>query len=113
VISANLISQIPILFVEKLISEGFSEQEQEEFCSMLLKNHIRHLQQNSGRSLLIGDNGREFSDSVGKFIRKEPSLVGVSMGKPFFNWTWNLAPIPEFSDTETMKLLMGAWRIKE
>ena len=111
VISANMLSQIPISFVDRFNAEGFNNDEQLSFCTLLLKNHIRHLQQNSGRSLLICDNGREFSDSSDKFIRKEPSLSGLNLGKPFFGWSWNLAPIPEFSNTESLKLLMGAWQI--
>jgi hypothetical protein len=112
VISANLLSQIPISFVPKMQELGIPNDDQVTICETLLKNHIHHLKQNSGRSLLITDIGREFLDPSHRFLRKEPTLIGLNLGKAFQSWNWDLAPIPEVSVKEHMRLMMGAWHIK-
>lgn len=110
VISANVISQLPLLplhWLEKAKGPQYSEEDLFIFSEELIQNHINWITNSSGNTLLIHDYERIFVDKNQNILREEPSIHNYKTSKnpcDKTEWLWNIAPIPELSRNEGMQM---------
>lgn len=111
VISANVMSQIPLhlyRFVAKHLKNKFNDIEIDDFLKRSCKNHLRYLRAFKAKVLLITDVETLYLNSSGELQEKEASYPYLSLPPTDREWTWSLAPIPEFSpDTEVRMKVAG------
>lgn len=92
VVSANILSQLPLLPLRRLEATGLHAQpELEAFASRLLGEHIRLLQDGPGAACLLADIGWNGTAGIVDPLR------GTPLPPPVRTWTWNVAPRPEIS----------------
>lgn len=99
VISANLLSQIP-LHLERYIDAKFKKInsfEKEAYLEASCKNHILYLKSFSCPALLYCDRERLYKNAKGEIIEKEQGLPDLSLESPEREWTWNVSPLNEFA----------------
>lgn len=111
VISANCLSQLPILPVQWLIKKSNSslnEDQLHSYAQRIIDNHLYMLTQMTRDILLISDFQKHFVNPKGHLLSIEDSLMGIKAPSWQDTWMWNLAPIPEFSRNENMFLKVGA-----
>lgn len=91
-ISANILSQLPLLPLRRLEASGLHAQpELDAFAASLLEEHARLLQEHSGTACLISDIRWHGISGIVDPLR------GVVLPPPVRTWIWNVAPRPEIS----------------
>ena len=89
-VSANILSQLPLIPVKRLAATGkYRPEELEAFARGLLEEHLALLHRLTGTTCLITDTAWLDGDKV-----TDP-LHGISLNAPTRTWTWNIAPRPE------------------
>jgi len=92
IVSANILSQLPLLPLRRLEATGLHAQpELEAFASRLMEEHVRLLQDGPGTACLIADIRWHGTSGI------ENPLRSVALPPPVRTWTWNVAPRPEIS----------------
>jgi len=108
VISANLLSQLPLGQTEKLKKIGYSHELIQQTVSEIQLEHLQLLQDCSPAGLLFSDYLVEVIDSNDNLVEQEESVsaqLDISWQK---TWNWNIAPIPEYTKNQALRLKMGA-----
>jgi len=91
-VSANILSQLPLLPLRRLESSGLHPQpELDAFAARLLEEHVRLLHEHSGTACLISDIRWHGTSGIGNPLRF------VALPPPVRTWIWNVAPRPEIS----------------
>lgn len=101
VVSANLMSQlplIPIAFVQRYLP--FSTDAEARFARSILQAHLDFIHAFPAVSCLITDRTRETIDRDGAPVRVNGALYGLDLPNPDREWIWDIAPIGEISRTE-------------
>lgn len=92
IVSANILSQLPLLPLRRLEATGLHAQpELEAFASRLLAEHVRLLEACPGTPCLLADIRWHGTSGI------ENPLRGIELPPPVRTWTWNVAPSPEIS----------------
>lgn len=92
VVSANILSQLPLLPLRRLEAAGLhSPRELEAFASRLLEEHVRLLRDGPGAACLLTDIRWHGTAGIADPLR------GTPLPPPVRTWTWNVAPRPEIS----------------
>ncbi len=110
VVSANILSQRPLLIGEYLERKAaeLSEDEIEGFLRAMVERHLAALARFRGVACLITEIERLFSDG-GVAIRREDPLHGVKIPFPGWEWSWEIAPRPEMGpDFDVTYRVLGA-----
>ncbi len=95
VVSANVLSQLPLYLRERLEHEGrYGDEELDAFDRAVVQGHLDALAACSGRALLIADSVREIHDR-GAPIEATDILFGVELPPWEREWAWDIAPRPE------------------
>jgi hypothetical protein len=95
VVSANLLSQLPLLprlYLRERTARP--EDEVEAFATAIVRAHLAALADASGRACLISDNQVLYVDGD-RLLGDEDPLHGVDIGFGDRSWTWDFAPRPE------------------
>ncbi|WP_407530319.1 hypothetical protein [Methylobacterium oryzisoli] len=93
VVSANLLSQLPILPVERLPDR--SPWSAETLGRRIVAHHLDALVGLRARVCLITDVEAIEEDRAGRVIERSDLLYGVDPGIPDHAWLWDLAPLGE------------------
>lgn len=96
VISANLISQLPLMPVDWLSVKRteLSEETLEAFARGIVDHHLAMLQNHPGRVVLITEVLRRIHDRE-KTLQKIDPLFGAPLYYEGEEWTWDIAPMGE------------------
>lgn len=89
-VSANMLSQLPLLPREYLDGRGGNG----GLWRALVEDHLAGLEAFPGVACLIADIERLVCDD-GKVIERRDLLEGVDLNYPGRQWTWDIAPRPE------------------
>ncbi len=100
VISANLLSQLPIRPVARL--EGsrrpigtWTRDDGDAFGRRIVEGHLTALAALSAKVCLLTDLDEEEADREGRVQARHDLLYGVRLAKPDRSWIWELAPFGE------------------
>lgn len=90
VVSANILSQLPLLPVARLEARGaFRPAALDAFARRLREEHLSWLARFPGVTCLITDTAWSDGDQAGNL------LPGIGLPAPDRAWTWTIAPRPE------------------
>lgn len=113
VISANVMSQIPLHlhnYVLKNIKNSFTEEEIADFLLESTKAHFDYLQSfQAFRKLLITDVETLYYDGKGRLIESQLNYSHLNLPSPKQEWIWNVAPIPELSREQEMRMKVAGF----
>lgn len=111
VVSLNLLSQLPILPLERLAELGVSEAEGERFARALIDGHLRWLRGlGATRAALVSDVRRRWFSRGSEGVEVEDALHGVRIGgEPDRAWVWEVAPWGEIDAQTRLSLDVQAW----
>ncbi len=100
VISANLLSQLPIRPVARL--EGsrrpigtWTRDDGDAFGRRIVEGHLAALAALPAKICLLTDLDEEETDREGRVHARHDLLYGVRLAKPDRSWIWELAPVGE------------------
>jgi len=96
VISANLLSQLPLVPLDHLevIAPELSKAERDRFARSVIDHHLALLQAQSATVCLITETMRSISDGE-NLIEKIDPLFGATLFYEGREWWWDMAPRPE------------------
>ena len=100
VISANLLSQLPIRPVARLEASrrplgGWTPADGDAFGRRIVEAHLGALAGLKARVCLVTDIDENEEDRQGRIEARHDLLYGVRLGAPDEAWTWELAPFGE------------------
>lgn len=98
VISANCLSQLALLPVERL--ERMSSSMRRRFAGLgrrIVEGHLAALRRFSGRVCLLTDSQARDVDVEGRVIATRDLLEGVRLPAADADWDWSLAPLGEWA----------------
>ena len=100
VISANLLSQLPIRPVERLEASRralgpWTPEDGDAFGRRIVAGHLDALAGLTARVCLVTDIDETEEDRQGQVHARHDLLYGVRLGTPERAWTWDLAPFGE------------------
>jgi hypothetical protein len=100
VISANLLSQLPIRPVARLEASrrplgGWTPADGDAFGRRIVEAHLDALAGLKARVCLVTDIDETEEDRQGRIEARHDLLYGVRLGAPDEAWTWELAPFGE------------------
>ncbi len=100
VISANLLSQLPIRPVERLEASrhplgAWMPEDGDAFGRRIVEGHLEALAGLRARVCFITDIDETEEDRQGRIYARHDLLYGVRLGNPEREWTWELAPFGE------------------
>lgn len=98
VVSANLLTQLPLLPMG-LVQEkgrGYGEEETKTFARGIVENHLELLAALPGRVTVLTETRRVICDGSEVLHEIDP-LFGVAIPASGRKWTWNIAPRPEIN----------------
>lgn len=95
VVSANVLSQLPLVPLSFLRNKGIAIDET-AFARRIVAHHLALLAVCPGTVCLIGETERLFSDGAHSLETEDP-LWGVNIAMDGPSWIWELAPRPEAS----------------
>lgn len=100
VISANLLSQLPIRPVARLEASrrplgGWTPADGDAFGRRIVEAHLGALAGLKARVCLVTDIDETEEDRQGRIEARHDLLYGVRLGAPDEAWTWELAPFGE------------------
>jgi hypothetical protein len=105
VISANLLSQLPILLLERLESRcpWIDDEVRMSFARAIIDHHLALLQNHDGQICLISEVMRLVHDHDQPIEKVDP-LFGTSLPYEGEEWWWDIAPRPELGPDFDVKL---------
>ena len=115
VLSVNLMSQLPIhleVFIAKKCKNNFTQQQIQTFLKIVTKNHLTYLKSFQTNVILITDTQTFYYDKNEKVIQIDNNYEHLSLPNPDCEWSWNLAPIPEFQKDVGMKMHVCGFVLK-
>jgi hypothetical protein len=119
VLSANLLSQLPVLPLEAIEQRApqVTDSAREAMAQMLVTRHLDWLSRVAPRAAAYtdiaglwfesGQAGRQPQDR--QPVEREDSAWGVDLPPPDTCWTWDIAPAPEQDPARDLCLTVGAW----
>lgn len=111
VISANILSQLPLIPIAfaKKTPASLSEDTLTKLSQNILINHMAYLQTCQGTVCLISEIERQFCTN-GRIIEVEDPLWGYNLKRDRAEWLWELAPRGEISkDFAVRNRVIGAY----
>ncbi|MBL4720963.1 MAG: hypothetical protein JKY20_07525 [Alphaproteobacteria bacterium] len=102
VISANLLSQLPLAPVEFMHRHvTLSPDAETRFARTILQAHLDYIAGFSAVTGLITDRTRQTLDRDGSVLRASDALYGLALPAPDREWIWDIAPLGELSRHES------------
>lgn len=99
IISANILSQLPLL-IEKYLRKRSTLTEKQilDYSFQIINSHVNDLKKRSNRFIIITETRRNYFEKNGKLIESEKPLFGVKTPEKYLidSWQWKLAPFGEF-----------------
>lgn len=110
VVSANLLSQLPVLPERWLRRLGYNEEALHAFGTELMQAHLDYLRQFHAVRLLLTDLEWRIMDGETCMEREDP-LRGLTLPSPDAAWLWSVAPKGERDRHFSYVYQVGASRI--
>ncbi len=114
VMSVNIMSQLPIhleSYIKKRLKNKFTDEEVETYLQRVTANHYQYLKSFSCPVILISDIEASYYDRKDVLLQTDANYSHLILPKPLKEWTWNVAPIPEFDKNIAMKMTVHAFVI--
>lgn len=111
VVSANLLSQLPLIPLAFVRKRGSRVDDATAFAfgQAIVKSHLGFLQTCPGTVCLISEIERRLYDGA-RVLESEDPLWGVSLHREGKEWFWDMAPKPEVSpDYDIRNLVKGSY----
>lgn len=115
VLSVNVMSQLPLhleTYIEKKLKNKFSQDQIDNFLKDVTRNHLTYLQSFKSNVILITDTQTIYYDKNEKVIQTDNNYEHLSLPNPTEEWSWNVAPIPEFQKNVGMKMRVSGFVLK-
>jgi hypothetical protein len=112
VLSVNVMSQLPLhlkTYIKKKLTGNFLESQVKKYLEAVTENHLNYLTSFSCPIFLITDVETVYTDGKDVLLQKDINFAHLTMPKYVDEWTWNLAPIPEFDKNIAIKMLVSAF----
>lgn len=111
VVSLNLLSQLPILPLERLADLRVTEAQGEAFARALIEGHVRWLRGlGAARAALVSDVCRRWFTRGREVVEVEDALHGARLAvDPDRAWVWEVAPWGEIDARTRLTLDVQAW----
>ncbi|HEY8272605.1 MAG TPA: hypothetical protein VIG33_17055 [Pseudobdellovibrionaceae bacterium] len=106
VISANLMSQIPLMISERL---PMSPEAYVKFAKSVRDQHIERLLEQAPQVLLFADFETHYIDREGQRIKTEDYQVNLKSLKYDREWLWEISPFGETSRDYKIEMLVKAY----
>jgi hypothetical protein len=106
VISANLMSQIPLMISEKL---PMSSEAYVKFANSVRDQHIERLFKQAPKVLIFADFETRYIDQEGQRIKTESYEVDLKSLKFDREWLWEISPFGETSRDYKIEMLVKAY----
>ena len=112
VISANVLSQLPLLPMDYLRQSGHLEDVEAEaaFGRMIVEDHVRLLEACHGTVCLISEFERLIHDD-GQVMQTDDALFGADLPTHEESWVWDIAPRPEVFPDRDIQVRVAAMTI--
>ena len=108
VISANIVSQLPVMPSTRLDRRGVGEAEVERLAHDLVAAHLDYLGRFSGKVALIADVERIVEDRSGARLATIDAVHGVRLPWDGERWRWDIAPLgDEHPDHRVYNIVTG------
>ncbi len=115
ILSVNIMSQLPIhleTYINKKLKNKFSEQQLQSFLKAVTQNHLNYLKSFKTNVILITDTQTFYYDKSENIIQTDNRYEHLNLPKPDQEWSWNLAPIPEFQKDVGMRMRVCGFVLK-
>ncbi len=109
VVSANCISQLGVVPVDRFPAARDDEAFVERCGGAAARRHLRWLAARPGVRVLLGDRARIDVAPDGRELKRRPMPGMDGLRKPDRTWRWLLAPIPEWSPDFDRVHEVGVW----
>ncbi|WP_428246407.1 hypothetical protein [Ferrovibrio sp.] len=110
VLSLNLLSQLPLLPLEKLERAGQSFVMRQAYGRRIVAAHLAGLRLLDCRVGLVSEQRRIFRNRAGEVVMSESALFDVTPPVAEKEWGWNLAPLGEIDNQTALELRVFASR---
>ena len=98
VISANVVSQLPLIPLEYMVSHfDYDNDELVDWGEAIIRDHLQALAESKAHCVLITDTIHEQRNRKGEVLRREDVLYRVRLPDAAWQWDWSLAPMGEQS----------------
>lgn len=108
VLSLNLLSQLPLLPLEKLERAGQSFASRQAYGRRIVAAHLAGLRQLDCRVGLVSEQRRIFRNRAGEVVMSESALFDITPPVAEKEWGWNLAPLGEIDNQTALELRVFA-----
>ncbi len=109
VVSANLLSQLPLLPCRFLSQTyDFPEKMLNAYAGAIMQAHLDHIASFNAVQCLIAETETQHVDKRGNVIHTEDSLHGVAFPASERTWQWNIAPRGEVSQAHAVCNIVSA-----
>lgn len=108
VLSLNLLSQLPLLPLEKLERAGQSFATRQAYGRRIVAAHLAGLRQLDCRVGLVSEQRRIFRNRAGEVVMSESALFDITPPVAEKEWGWNLAPLGEIDNQTALELRVFA-----
>ena len=115
VLSVNIMSQLPLHFqtyIDKKLKNTFTHAQVENFLKAITRNHLNYLKSFNSNVLLITDTKTFYYDKKDILLQVDENYPHLALPSPSEEWTWNVAPIPEFQKDIAMRMHVCGFVLK-
>ncbi len=114
ILSINIMSQLPIHlrgYIKKKLKNKFDQSDIDYYLLQSTRNHLLYLKSFQRPVILITDIETNYYDKNNKLLQTDVNYSHLSLPSPSKQWSWNVAPIPEFDKNIAMKMTVQAFVI--
>lgn len=112
VLSVNIMSQLPIHienFIQKKLQNKFNQEDIENYLKKITENHFKYLSSFTSPVILITDITTLYYNSKHETIQTDHNYAHLCLPPASDEWTWHIAPIPEFKKDIGIKMIVAAF----
>lgn len=106
-VSANLLSQLPLLPMEYLDTEN------QEWGKQIIEKHLELIQQCSPFTILLCETNQIYKDRQGRILEDNDMMLKARLPQAQDEWTWQIAPLGEASKDYSIEGTVKAFVFKQ